>query len=179
MQWRLIAPGAVLVLGCGIPAAVGHLQANAQDQAARAVDVRIDQHLQLARELPANPPDVLVALVEDIGEGGQNPDTAACLLFSPGAAAQLDASVGTTSCPTAVQALHDEVSDEGRYINDVGVPANAWSSNVDTAMVDGCAANWQGVLDSAPATPPGPWPGHLVLTRQDERGWWITGYRAC
>lgn len=179
MQWRLVAPGVVLVIGCGIPTAVGYSHTAAQHQAQHAADVHADQHLQLARELPATPLDVLVALVEFVGEGGSTPDTLACLMFSPTAAVQFAASAGAISCPTAVEVLHSRVTDRGEYINAVAVPPRAWSASGDTATVNGCDTTWNNLPDSAALRAPGPLPGHLTLTRQDSQGWLITDYQGC
>jgi hypothetical protein len=179
VQWRLFTPGVVLVLGCGIPTLVGDVQVAQQQQAAHAADVRTEEQLQLARELPASPPEVAVALTEFIGEGGPNADTLACLLFSPTAAGQLVATTSVSRCPTAIEALHAEVTDRGTYINSVTVPAGAWSATGDTATVNGCALNWAGLLDDPPPTPPGPPLGRLTLTRQDDKGWLITNYQQC
>lgn len=179
MQWRLVAPGVVLVIGCGIPTAVSYSQTAAQHQAQHIADVREDQHLQLARELPATPPDVLVALVEFIGEGGATPDTLACLMFSPTAAVQFAASAGATSCPGAVEVLHSRVTDRGGYINAVALSPRVWSVSGDTATVDGCETTWSNLPDGASRAAPGPLPGHLTLVRQDSQGWLITDYEGC
>ena len=179
MQWRLITPGLVLVVGCGIPTAVSYIHNAEQQQAARADDARIAEQLQFARELPANPPDVAVALTKFIGIGGQDADTTACLMFSPTAANQLAASQNTTSCPAAIQALHDQVTDPATYINSVTVSPDLWSTTGDTGNVNGCAVTWNDLFIEEPLTPPGPQPGHLTLTRQDSMGWLITGYRRC
>jgi hypothetical protein len=179
MQWRLIAPGVVLVVGCGIPTAVGYAQAAAQQEAAHMADARSAEHLQLAQELPANPPDVVTALTEFIGEGGPSADAFACLMFSPSAADQLAATTDVASCPAAIEALHAQVTDRGTYINAVTVPSDAWSANGDAATVNGCAVNWAGLFSDAPPTPPGPLPGRLTMTRQDGKGWLITGYQEC
>jgi hypothetical protein len=179
MQWRLITPGLVLVVACGLPTAAGYIQTAEQNQAAHAADVRTEEQLQLARELPASPPDVAVALTEFIGEGGQNADVVACLMFSPAAAGQFAATTGTLSCPTAIEALHTQVTDTGTYINAVTVPPDAWSASGDTAIVNGCAVNWAGLFNEAPPTLPGPLPGRLTMIRQDGKGWLITGYQRC
>jgi hypothetical protein len=179
MQWRLIAPGLILVVGCGVPTTAGYIHVAEQHQTAHAADMRTDEHLQLARELPANPPDVAVALVEFIGEGGQNADALACLMFSASAADQLAATVGVTSCSTAIEALHDDVSDQSTYINSAIVPPGTWSSSGNAAVVNGCAINWDGLLADEPPSTPGPLPGSLTLTRQDDKGWLITAYRPC
>ena len=113
------------------------------------------------------------------GTAARDSTAVACLLFSPAAADQFAVATAASSCPTAVEALHDQVTDQGRYLNNIDVPASAWSDDAETAEVDGCAVDWQGVLDSTPATPPGPLPGHLTLTRQDDDGWLITVYRRC
>jgi hypothetical protein len=179
MQWRLITPGVMLVVGCGIPTAVSYIHSAEQHQAAHAADARIAEQLQLARELPGNPPDVVVALTEFIGEGGQDADATACLMFSPIAANQLAATQNTTSCPTAIQALHDQVTDPGTYINAVTIPADTWSTTGNIGSIDGCAVTWNGLFVEEPLTSPGPRPGHLTLTRQDSMGWLITGYQGC
>jgi hypothetical protein len=179
MQWRLIAPGVVLVVGCGIPTTVGYIQVADQAQAAHAADVRSAEQLQLARQLPASPPDVAVALTEFIGEGGPNPDAVACLLFSTAAAGQLAATMDAASCPAAIQSLHDQVSDRGTYINGVIIPADTWTTTGDIGSLNGCALTWNGLLVEEPATRPGPLLGHLTLARQDSMGWLITGYQGC
>jgi hypothetical protein len=179
MQWRLITPGVVLVLACGIPTVTADIQAADLRQAAHAADVRTEEQLQLARELPANPPDVAVALVQFIGMGGPDADMFACLLFSPAASAELATATHASNCPAAIETLHSHVVDHGTYINAVTMPADTWSSTGDTATVNGCAATWTGLLIDAPPTPPGPLPGHLTLTRQDDKGWLITNYHGC
>lgn len=179
MQWHLVIPGVILLIGCGTPTVVGYLQTAAQQQAQHAADVRTNRQLQLARELPATPPDVLVALVEFVGEGGPTADSLACLMFSPAAAAQFAASVDGRDCSSAIEALHDQVSDRGTYVNAVIVPPEAWSVSGGTATVDGCAAKWSGLLDTTPTQMPGPVPGWLALTRQEGQGWLITDYRPC
>lgn len=179
MQWRLITPGVVLVVGCGIPTAAGYIQVSDQNRVAHAADVRGAEQLQLARELPASPPDVAVALTEFIGEGGPNPDVVACVLFSTTAAGQLAASLDAANCPTAIQAMHDQVADRGTYINGVTIPADTWSATGDVGSLNGCAVTWNGLLVEEPATRPGPLLGHLALTRQDGMGWLITGYQGC
>jgi len=180
MQWRPISTGAVLVMGCGIPTAAGYIQA-AEQQAAHTADVLSTEQLQPARELPTNPPDVAVALTEFIGEDGPNSVAQARLMFSPTAAVQLTTAVwGTTDCPAAIQALHDQMLDPSTYINAVTIPPNTWSTNGDNAAVNGCAVTWNDLLtDEPPPTPPGPLPGRLTLTRRDGKGWLITGYQAC
>jgi hypothetical protein len=179
MQWRLVAPGVALLVGCGIPTAVGHIHVAEQNQTAHTADVHAAEHLQLAQELPANPPDVAVALTEFIGEGGPTADAFACLMFSPVAADQLAATMDAIGCPAAIQALHNQVSDRGTYINAVTIPPDIWSTTGDTGSLNGCAVTWNGLLIEEPATLPGPLPGHLTLTRQDGKGWLITGYQRC
>jgi hypothetical protein len=179
MQWRLITPGVVLVVGCGVPTTVGYIQSAEENQAAHTADVRGAEHLQLARELPANPPDVAVALTEFIGDGGPSADGFACLMFSPTAADELAAALDTASCPAAIQALHNQVSDPGTYINAVTIPPDIWSTSGDTGSLNGCAVTWTGLLVQEPPTRPGPLPGHLTLSRQDGKGWLITGYQGC
>lgn len=179
MQWRLVAPGVALLVGCGIPSAVGHIQVAEQDKAAHTADVHAAEHLQLAQELPANPPEVAVALAEFIGEGGPTADGFACLMFSPAAADQLDSTVDVVNCPAAIQALHDQVSDRGTYINAVTIPPDIWSTTGDAGSINGCAVTWNGLLGEEPATRPGPVLGHLTLTRQDGKGWLITAYQQC
>jgi hypothetical protein len=179
MQWRLIASGVVLVMSCGTPLAVSYVQAAVQGQATHVADARATEHLQLARELPANPPDVVVALTEFIGEGGPDADAVACLMFSPAAAGQLDARTDATSCPAAIEALHGQVTDPGTYINAVTVPADSWSTNGDTGTINGCAVAWNGLLETEPPAPPGPLVGQLTLARQDGKGWLITGDQSC
>jgi hypothetical protein len=179
MQWRLVTPGVVLVLACGIPTLTADIRAADLSEAAHAADVRIEEQLQLARELPANPPDVAVALVQFIGDGGPDADTFACLLFSPAATTQLATETHATSCPAAIEDLHSRVADRGTYVNAMTVPADTWSSTGDTATVNGCAVTWTGLFIDAPPTPPGPLPGHLTLTRQDDKGWLITDYHRC
>jgi hypothetical protein len=179
VQWRLVAPGMVLVVGCGTPITASYIQAAVEDQAAHIADVRGTEHLQLARELPANPPDVVVALTEFIGEGGPSADAVACLMFSPAAADQLDARMDVASCPAVIEALHGQVTDRGAYINAVTVPADSWSTNGDTGTINGCEVTWNGLLVTEPLTPPGPFVGDLTLTRQDGKGWLITGDQGC
>jgi hypothetical protein len=179
MQWRLVAPGVALVVGCGVPTAVGYIHVAEQTQAAHTADMRSAEQLQLARQLPENPPDVAVALTEFIGEGGPNADAFACLMFSPTAADQLATTVDAASCPAAIQTLHDQVSDRSTYINAVTIPPDTWSTTGDTGTVNGCAVTWTGLFTEEPATPPGPLIGHLILTRQDDKGWLITSYHGC
>jgi hypothetical protein len=174
-----MVPGLLLVFGCGAPIAVGHVQAASQLRVQHVTDVRIDQQLQRARELPASPPDVVVALVEFIGEGGIDATRAACLMFSSAATAELISALNANSCPTAIGYLHSEVTDPGRYINAITVPPTAWQANADSATVDGCGVNWDGLLNSAPPIRPGPFPGRLMLARQNNWGWLITAYQAC
>jgi hypothetical protein len=177
MQRRLATLGVILVVGCGLPLTIGQIQADAQQQAQHEADMASADQLQLSRELPSNPPDAVWALVKLIGEDSSD---MACLMFSATAKTQLAATVGETSCPTAIDALSGQVTDPNTYTTALTVPQDTWSANGDTATVNGCAATWDNVLfGSPPTTPPGPLPGRLTLTRLDNQGWLITNYQAC
>ena len=177
MQRRLVTLGVMLVVGCGLPLAIGQIHADAQQQAQYEADMASTAQFQLSRELPATPPDVVWALVKLIGEDSSD---MACLMFSATAKTQLAATVGKTSCPTAIDTLSGRVNDPNTYLSALTVPPDSWSATGDTATVNGCAVTWDNVLfGSPPTTPPGPLPGRLTLTRLDNQGWQITRYQVC
>ena len=167
----------MLVVGCGLPLTFGQIQADAQQQAQYEADIASANQLQLSRELPPSPPDVVWALVKLVGEDSSD---MACLMFSATAKAQLAAAVDVTSCPAAIDALHQRVTDPNTYLSALTVPQDSWSANGDTATANGCGVTWDNVLFGSPPTdPPGPLPGRLSLTRLDNQGWLITTYQAC
>lgn len=177
MQWRLVASGVVLVVGCGTPIAVSQVQTEIHYQAQQAADFADANQLSLARDLPASPPDVVWALVKLIDDNA--PDDA-CRLFTTIAITQLDATLHATTCAAAIGILNQQVTDPGTYINALTVPPGSWSINGDIAFINGCAATWDDVLfGDPPTTPPGPLPGRLDLTRVDNYGWQITHYQPC
>lgn len=179
MHHRMLAAGLLLTLGCGTPTALAMIGQDRAQQAQQHADAAEGDRLQLARELPASPPDVVVAFVDLVAEGGQPAALQACLLFTDQAAAQLAAAAGTPDCPTAIQRLHGQVSDPATYA-EVTVPDTAWTRLGETATVNGCAVTWSiGLAQATPTPPPGPLPGQWSLTRLDGRGWQITTYQLC
>jgi hypothetical protein len=180
---RMFAAGLAVVIGCATPTVIDAAAQGAAAQARSQADDQSREQLQLARELPANPPDVAGAFVDLLAEGGPFAAYQGCLLFDNAAAAQFAAAQHATDCIAAMTDLHRLVSDPAAYINDLTVPDAAWTQFGTTATLNGCALDWSGPLsDRASDTPspaPGPLPGLWTLTQLDGEGWQITRYEPC
>ncbi len=177
MDYKLITAGAALVLGCGTPLVMGHLQAQAAQQAQQRQDVVSDEQRQYARELPTSPEDAVRGLVALIAVGTPNAVASACLMFSDTAAIELAAASEQPTCTAAITALHAQINDPAAYSNDLVVPEDSWAyTTATTATIDGCAVTWDSFGQPAD---PGPLPGQLSLTQIDGDGWQITAYRSC
>ena len=141
------------------------------------------EHLQLARELPGNPPDVAGAFVDLLAEGGPVAAQEGCLLFDSAAAAQFAAAQHTSTCIAAMDNLHHQVSDPADYANNLTVPDTAWTQLGTTATLNGCALDWSSPLSDTtsdtPSPAPGPLPGLWTLSQLDGEGWQITHYQSC
>jgi hypothetical protein len=162
-----------------MPIVIDGVHEGQAEQAQHQADDQLTEQLQLARELPADPPDVAGAFVELLAEGGANASQEGCLLFSSTAAAQFAAVNHAPSCVAAMQHLHGLVTDPGVYVNDLSVPDTTWTQMGTTATVNGCAVNWSGPLSEGPSAAPGPLPGLWTLTQLDGQGWQITFYEPC
>ena len=179
MHQRMFAAGMALAIGCATPITISTLRQDQAAQAQRRADDQSSEQLQLARELPADPPDVAGAFVELLAEGGPTAAQEGCLLFSRTAAAQFAAVNHAPSCIAAMQHLHGLVADPGAYVNDLSVPDTAWTQIGTTATVNGCALTWSGPLSDGPSAAPGPLAGLWTLTQLDGQGWQITSYESC
>jgi hypothetical protein len=179
MHQRMFAAGLALAIGCATPITVDVVRHNQAVQAQRRADDESAEQLQLARELPADPPDVVGAFVELLAEGGATAAQEGCLLFSATAAAQFAAVNHAPSCIAAMQHLHGLVTDPTAYVHDLDVPDAAWTQIGTTATVNGCALTWSGPLSDGPTAAPGPLPGLWTLTQLDGQGWQITFYEPC
>lgn len=180
MQVKMFTAGLTLILGCGGLTVLGKLQQNAAVQAARQTDAYTAEQLQLARELPSNPPDVAGAFVDFLAEGGSQAAQESCMMFDDSAALEFAADHHAPNCVTAMIKLQSEVSDPAAYANDLSVPETAWTAAGPTASLNGCALVWSGALsDSSSESAPGPLPGQWELTQLDGEGWQITQYQNC
>lgn len=179
MRQRMFAAGLALAIGCATPIAINSVHQDQAAQVQRQADDQSAQQLQLARELPADPPDVAGAFVDLLAEGGANAAQEGCILFSATAAAQFAAVYRAQNCVAAMQHLHDLVTDPGAYANDLSVPDTAWTQIGTSATLNGCALNWSGLLSDEPSPAPGPLPGLWTLTQVDGEGWQITRYQPC
>jgi hypothetical protein len=182
VRHRMVATGLALIIGCVTPLGIDAAQQNARAQAQRHADDETAEQLQLARELPANPPDVAGAFVDLLAEGGPFAAQQGCLLFDSSAAAQFAAAHNASTCMTAMGQLHGLVTDPATYANNLTVPDTAWSQLGTTATLNGCALDWSGPLSdtSGAGSPvPGPLPGLWALSQLDGEGWQITQYRPC
>lgn len=183
MHQRMFAAGLALVIGCMTPIVVDSVAQGAAEQAQRRADNQQAERLQLARELPANPPDVAGAFVDLLAEGGPVAAQQGCLLFSATAAAQFAAAHDAPTCLAAMSHLHGLVTDPATYANSLTVPDTAWTQLGTTATLNGCALDWSGPFSELPsdtANPaPGPLPGLWTLSRLDGDGWQITQYESC
>lgn len=181
MHQRMFAAGLAAVIGCATPLVIGTVEQGTAAQAQRRADNRQAEQLQLARELPANPPDVAGSFVDLLAEGGPVAAQESCLLFDSMAAAQFAAAQHAATCIAAMGQLRGLVSDPARYANDLTVPETAWTQLGTTATLNGCALDWSGLLSDASDTdsPPGPLPGLWTLSQLDGEGWQITRYQPC
>lgn len=183
MHHRIFTTGLALVIGCATPIAIDTVQQGAAEQAQRQADDQQAEGLQLARELPANPPDVAGAFVDLLAEGGPDAAQEGCMLFDSTAAAQFAAAQHAPTCIAAMNHLRGLVTDPAAYANNLTVPDTAWAQLGTTATLNGCALDWSGPLsDTTSDTPsplPGPLPGLWTLSQLDGEGWQITHYRHC
>lgn len=179
MQVRMFSVGLALVIGCGSMTAIRGVEHDQAAQAARHADDEAADQLQLARELPGSPPDVVAAFVDLLAEGGPVAGHEACMLFTSQAADQFSAANHAPTCGAAMQDLHSLISDPGTYVNDLSVPATVWVESAGTATVNGCAVNWSGPWSDTPSSAPGPLPGQWALVQLDGQGWQIARYEPC
>ena len=179
MHVKMFAAGLAAVVGCGTPIVLNDLHQNAVEQAAQQADARSTEQLQLARELPPNPPDVAGAFVDLLAEGGTVAAQEGCMLFDASAASEFAADHHRPTCIAAMTELQAQVSDPSTYTDDLSVPPTAWTAMGGTATLNGCALSWSGAFSDAPDTPPGPLPGQWTLTQLDGEGWQITQYWPC
>jgi hypothetical protein len=182
MHQRMFATGLALVIGCATPIAIDAAQQGAAAQAQRETDDQSWEQLQLARELPTNPPDVAGAFVDLVSEGGPFAAQQGCLLFNSAAAVQFAAAQHAATCVAAMTHLHALVRDPPAYTNDLTVPRTAWTQLGTTATLNGCALDWSSPLADTPDTDsaaPGPLPGLWTLSQLDGEGWQITRFQSC
>lgn len=179
MYQRMFAAGLAMAIGCATPIVIDAVHQSQAEQAQRQADDQSADQLQLARELPANPPNVAGAFVDLLAEGGPFAAQEGCMLFTDKAAAQFAAAHQAPTCIVAMQQLHGLVADPAAYANNLSVPDTAWTEIGSTATVNGCAVNWSGPLSDIPSPAPGPLPGLWTLAQLDGEGWLITGYRSC
>lgn len=185
MYHRMFAAGLALVIGCATPIMVDAAAQDAAAQSQRRADDQSREQLQLARELPASPPDVAGAFVDLLAEGGPFAAQQGCLLFDGTAAAQFATTQHAPTCIAAMTQLHDLVTDPAAYANNLTVPDTTWTELGATATLNGCALNWSGPLTDTPNASdadhaaPGPLPGLWTLSQLDGEGWQITRYQPC
>jgi hypothetical protein len=183
MHHRMFATGLALAIGCVTPITIDAVQQDAAAQAQRQADSQSADQLQLARELPANPPDVASAFVDLLAEGGAVAAQEGCMLFASTAATEFAAAQHAPTCVTAMMQLHALVSDPASYANNLSVPDTAWTEIGTTATLNGCALSWSGTLSDTtsdtPSPAPGPLPGLWTLAQLDGEGWQITHYEPC
>ena len=180
MDWRLVAAGLVLSLGCVTPLVVGEVQAVAEQQQAQAADAQQQAQLNLSRVLPPSPVDAVSTWVDMIGNGTPAAAGLACLMFSPAAAIEFAAVNHAAGCAQAVTQLHRQVTDPNSYESDLTVPDSSWTAQGDRAEVNGCAVDWTGFFTETPDTAaPGPRPGRMSMQRLYGNGWLITSYGGC
>jgi hypothetical protein len=178
----MFAAGLAVVIGCTTPMVIDVAAQGSVAQAQRRTDDQSREQLQLARELPTNPPDVAGAFVDLLAEGGPFAAQQGCLLFNSTAAAQFAAAQHAATCIAAMTQLHALVNDPAAYANNLAVPDTAWTQLGTTATLNGCALDWSGpppdTSDSHGAAP-GPLPGLWTLSQLDGEGWQITRYQSC
>jgi hypothetical protein len=179
----MFATGLALVIGCATLIVTDTAAQGTAEQAQRRADDQSREQLQLARELPGNPPDVAGAFVDLLAQGGPFAAQQACLLFSSKATTQFAAAQHAPSCIAAMDQLHGLVTDPADYANNLTVPDTAWTQLGTTATVNGCALDWSGPLSDLTSNTrrlaPGPLPGMWTLTQLDGEGWQITRYEPC
>lgn len=179
MQGKMLTTGLTLIVACGTLTVLGEVQQDSAAQAQRQADARTTEQLQLARELPSNPPDVAAAFVDLLAEGGSTAAQEGCLLFDASAAVEFAANYHAPNCITAMTQLQSQVGDPAMYANDLSVPETAWAQIGSTASLNGCALQWSGAFSDDSARAPGPLPGQWALTQLEGEGWQITQYRKC
>lgn len=180
MDWKLVAAGLALSLGCVTPLVAGQVQAVAERHQAQTADAQQQSQLNLSRVLPLSPVDAVSTWVDMIGNGTPNAAGLACLMFSPTAAIEFAAANHAAGCAQAVAQFHGRVTDANIYESDLTVPDNSWVVQGDRAEVSGCAVDWTGFFTETPDTAtPGPRPGRMTMQRLYGNGWQVTDYRAC
>lgn len=179
MHLRMFAVGVALVVGCGTMVMISAVQQDAAERAQRQADDQSADQLQLARELPANPPDAVSTFVDLLGEGGPFAAQEGCMLFTSEAASQFAVDHRAPSCIVAMKRLHDLVTDPASYVNNLTIPDATWTQSGTTASVNGCAVNWSGPLADPSNSAPGPLPGMWMLNQLDGEGWQISQYQPC
>lgn len=185
MQWRLVATGAVITVGCA-GGLVGHYmgtvlataqQQTAQQQANQAEqEAQNDAAHQRARLLPASPLAVLQLLLTAISKEDA---TRACLVFTPTGAAEFADVVGTADCPSAIHALAKQITDRASYrVPDI--PEDAYGYGISTTIT-GCTADYSSPFSTATDPHPGPLLGVMTVDQPllGVAGYEVTSYRPC
>jgi hypothetical protein len=175
----MFAAGMAMIVGCATPLVIDSVQQGAAAQAQRQVDSHSADELQLARELPGTPPDVVAAFVDLLAEGGSVAAQETCLMFSTQAATRFAADHHALNCVAAVQQLQAQVTDPDTYANQLSVPDTAWTQVGSTTSLNGCALSWSDPFSDTSTPAPGPLPGLWTLVQLDGEGWQITSYEPC
>ncbi|MEV6826165.1 hypothetical protein [Amycolatopsis sp. NPDC051102] len=177
-RWQTVGAvvlGVVMVAAGSVMLAVDAAQQQRQTQ--QELDQAHDE--AIARTLPHSPASMVNFLAEHIARLKPD-DRLACSVFAPDAQRQFADAWHVPDCPAAIQAMADEVTARGDYVNNLSVPGQATTSNPDgTLSVDACHLDFGGLADDAPHTNPGPQIGVLTLSQQQGQGHLIVSYRRC
>lgn len=163
-RWQLAAVGAVLCAVSGVGYAIAQHR-TAEQIAAQQAQTQLENRGRLGAPRPTA---VLPVLLTTIGRGES---AAVCdTLLAPPARAAFVAATGRPDCPTAVAALHAQVSDPGTY-GEASAPSTRRGQELD---VDACRLAWR---DGAVA---GPQLGRLTVGRvEGGTTYVVTGFRPC
>lgn len=172
--WTTAGVSAALALGCALAAWLTWLDV----QERREADERAEQEYRHAELRPDKPLAVLHQVVKAIHD---NDSTLVCALFTKEAERQFAAEAGTDTCPTAISALHEQITGKGYgnataepddvNLEEPGKPASV--SGCDMYVVDGPLEYTE---------PPGPALGTFRLVRDPKypnSGYLITHYIPC
>lgn len=173
-QWTAIGLSAALGVTCGL---VAWLSWRA-DQERQAADERARHEYTVAEMRPDTPLAVLHLVVKAIHE---NDPALVCFVFTPEAEREFAQAAGTTDCPTAITALHGQITGKG-YGNATADPDEVHEETKDRpATVSGCRMYIvEGPLEYR--DPPGPALGTFRLERDPRfptSGYRITRYTPC
>ena len=173
-QWTAVGLSAALGVTCGL---VAWLSWRA-DQERQAADERARHEYTVAELRPDRPLELLHLVVKAVHE---NDPALVCFVFTPEAEREFAETAGTTDCPTAITALHGQITGKG-YGNATADPDEVNEETKDRpATVSGCRMYIvDGPLEYR--EPPGPELGTFRLERDPRfpnSGYLITRYTPC